>query len=66
VTGYFRYLVVLIATASAVLGARLGFAQASEAADPPTGFPPLDQWRNAIVAGDAAGLKALYSADPAA
>jgi thioredoxin 1 len=66
VTGYFRYLVVLIATASAVLGAQLGFTQSSAAVDPPTGFPPLDQWRNAIVAGDAAGLKALYSADPAA
>jgi ketosteroid isomerase-like protein len=66
VTGYFRYLVVLIATASAVLGAQLGFTQSSAAVDPPTGFPPLDQWRNAIVAGDAAGLKSLYSADPVA
>ncbi|MGA7924844.1 MAG: thioredoxin family protein [Candidatus Sulfotelmatobacter sp.] len=63
-TAYFRYLVVLVVTASTVLGAQYGFTQA--AADPPTGFPPLDQWKNAIVAGDAAGLKALYSADPAA
>jgi thioredoxin 1 len=31
-----------------------------------TGFPPLDQWRSAIIAGDASGLKALYSTDPAA
>jgi Thioredoxin-like/Domain of unknown function (DUF4440) len=66
VTGYFRYLVVLVATASTVLGALHGFTQASAAAELPTGFPPLDQWRNAIVAGDAAGLKALYSVDPAA
>jgi ketosteroid isomerase-like protein len=66
VTGYFRYLVVLVVTVSTVLGAQDGFTQASAAADPPTGFPPLDQWRTAIVAGDAAGLKALYSADPAA
>ena len=65
-TGYFRYLVVLVATASTVLGALHGFTQASAAAELPTGFPPLDQWRNAIVAGDAAGLKALYSVDPAA
>jgi thioredoxin 1 len=66
VTGYFRYLVVLAVTASTVLGAQQGFSQASAAAELPTGFPPLDQWRNAIVAGDAAGLKALYSVDPAA
>ena len=64
-TGYFRYLVVLVVTASTVLGAQHGFTQAS-AADLPTGFPPLDQWRNAVVAGDAAGLKALYSVDPVA
>jgi len=34
--------------------------------DSPTGFPPLDQWRSAILAGDAAVLKALYSTDPPA
>ena len=39
-------------------------AQAS--ADFSTGFAPLDQWKNAVVAGDAAALKALYSTDPAA
>ena len=65
-TGYFRYLVVLVVIASTVLGAQDSFTQASAAADPPTGFPPLDQWRNAIVAGDAATLKALYSVDPVA
>ena len=31
-----------------------------------TGFPPLDQWRSAIVGGDPAALKALYSTDPPA
>jgi hypothetical protein len=41
------------------------FAQSS-AADSLTGFPPLDQWRRAILAGDAASLKAFYSTDPAA
>jgi thioredoxin 1 len=35
-------------------------------ADSPTGFAPLDQWKSAIVTGDAAALKALYSTDPAA
>jgi thioredoxin 1 len=34
--------------------------------DSSTGFAPLDQWRSAIVAGDAAALRALYSSDPAA
>ncbi len=35
-------------------------------ADSPTGFPPLDQWKIAIIAGDVVGLKALYSTNPAA
>jgi thioredoxin 1 len=34
--------------------------------DSTTGFAPLDQWRNAILAGDAAALKAFYSSDPVA
>ena len=41
-------------------------AQDNPAADPPTGFAPLDKWKSAIVAGDAAALKAFYSTDPAA
>jgi thioredoxin 1 len=35
-------------------------------ADSPTGFASLDQWKAAIIAGDAAALKAFYSTDPAA
>jgi thioredoxin 1 len=31
-----------------------------------TGFPPLDQWRNAVLSGDASLLKALYSTEPPA
>src|SRR5579863_5312051 len=65
VTGYFRHLVVLLVTASAMLGGQYGFSQAL-AAESSTGFPPLDQWRSAIIAGDAAALKAVYSTDPAA
>jgi thioredoxin 1 len=64
-TGYFRYLVVVVATSVAILGGQCAFAQGS-AADASTGFPPLDQWKNAIVSGDAAALKAFYSADPPA
>ncbi len=64
-TGFFRNLTVLVVTSAAMLGGQYGLAQASTA-DSSTGFPPLDQWRSAIVAGDAAGLKALYSTDPAA
>jgi thioredoxin 1 len=64
VTGYFRYLVVLVVTSAAILSGQYDFAQA--AAESSTGFPPLDQWKSAIIAGDAAGLKALYSTDPAA
>src|SRR5260370_37824039 len=44
------------------------FSQAAGAAafDSSTGFPPLDQWRRAVIAGEAATLKALYSSEPAA
>ena len=63
VTGYFRSIVFLFVAPIVLCG--LSRAQAS-AADSPTGFAPLDQWKSAIVAGDAAALKALYSTDPAA
>jgi len=61
----FRYLVILVATAVLIVGGQYAFGQAS-AADSSTGFVPLDQWKAAIIAGDAPGLKALYSTDPAA
>ena len=64
VAGYFRSIVLLF-MAAIVLCAH-SHAQDNPAADPPTGFAPLDKWRSAIVAGDAAALKAFYSTDPAA
>jgi thioredoxin 1 len=64
-TGYFRHVVLAVVTAAAVLGGQFSSAQVSMA-DSSTGFPPLDQWKAAVVAGDAAALKALYSVDPAA
>jgi hypothetical protein len=48
-----------------MLRGQYAFAQTS-ASDSSTGFPPLDQWKSTIIAGDAAGLKALYSTDPPA
>jgi thioredoxin 1 len=62
---YLRYIVLLAVTVSVMLGGRSSLGQAS-AADSPTGFPPLDQWKAAILAGDAPSLKAFYSADPVA
>jgi thioredoxin 1 len=61
----FQYIVLLIAMAATMAGWQCAVAQNS-AADSPTGFPPLDRWRSAILAGDATSLKALYSVDPAA
>ena len=61
---YFRLGLVLVVMSAAVLGAQYGFAQAAAAES--TGFPPLDQWRSAVIAGDAAALKAFYSTDPMA
>jgi ketosteroid isomerase-like protein len=57
-----RCLVVLIVIAA---GTSYSFAQTS-ATESSTGFAPLDQWKNAVLAGDAAALKAFYSSDPAA
>jgi thioredoxin 1 len=31
----------------------------------PPDFAPLEQWKNAVIAGDPSALKALYSSDPA-
>jgi thioredoxin 1 len=62
---YFRYIVLLAAMAAVALGGWSSFAQAS-AADSPSGFPPLDQWKADVLAGDAAALKAIYSSDPVA
>jgi len=51
-------------TSAVLLGSYLARAQNSAPAT--TGFPPLDEWRAAVTAGDASALKALYSTDPAA
>jgi len=59
----FRYFVLPILTVAIVFCGQDVFAQAPSE---PTGFAPLDLWKSAIVAGDAAALKALYSTDPAA
>ncbi|MGD0990197.1 MAG: thioredoxin family protein [Candidatus Sulfotelmatobacter sp.] len=61
---YSRYLAVLIITAAlAVAGDATAQTSASDAT---TGFPPLDQWKVAVLEGDSIGLKALYSIDPPA
>jgi thioredoxin 1 len=62
VTKDFRYIVVLVVSAAVMCG--LAFAQTSTAGSS-TGFPPLDEWKSAIIAGDAARLKSFYSTDPA-
>ena len=43
------------------------FSQTStHAGKPDPAFPPLQQWKNAVIAGNASALKALYSSNPAA
>jgi thioredoxin 1 len=56
-----KFLVAFAAIVLASLFLQIGQAQENIAND----FPPLDQWKQAVVAGDAAALKALYSTDPA-
>jgi hypothetical protein len=51
-----------VALAVLVVTASYGWGQTADAA----AFAPFEQWKAAVVAGDSAGLKALYSSDPAA
>jgi hypothetical protein len=62
---HFRYIVFLAVTSSLMLGGYSSFARTS-AAESSTSFPPLDQWKSAVVAGDATALKEFYSTDPVA
>ncbi len=58
---------VAVALFAIVVVASSGSAQSgANATGNPTGFAPLEQWKNAILAGDAGALKMLYSANPAA
>jgi thioredoxin 1 len=52
-------------TATAVLVFTASFA-GSQVAESIATFPPFEQWKAAVLAGDAAALKALYSASPPA
>jgi hypothetical protein len=63
-TGRFRSLIVVVGMASAMLGGQYLTAEAPTP-DSATGFPPLEAWKSAVVAGDATALKALYNTDPA-
>jgi thioredoxin 1 len=65
VTGYFHYIVLLVAAAAAMLGGQNVLVRASSP-ESPRSFAPLEQWKDAILAGDAGALKAMYSSDPAA
>ncbi len=62
---HFHCVIVVFLTAAVMLGGLHAFAQTA-VADESTGFPPLDQWKTAVIAGDAAALKSFYSTDPAA
>jgi hypothetical protein len=64
VRGHLRCIALLVVTVAAILDGQHAVAQAAGSGS--TGFPPLDQWKNAVVAGDAADLKAFYSTDPVA
>jgi thioredoxin family protein len=57
-----HYIVIVLAMAAVMLGSLSAFARARTVDS--KNFPPLDQWRDAILAGDAAALKAIYSVDP--
>jgi thioredoxin 1 len=56
-----------IAIMLSVFGAACAdWAQSAAQALPDASFPPFEQWKAAVLAGDAAALKSLYSTDPPA
>jgi hypothetical protein len=61
-TGQFRLAAITAVTTAAL--SCCCFAQAAASTDA-SAFAPLDQWKTAVLAGDAAGLSSLYSTNPA-
>jgi thioredoxin 1 len=59
------YVSILMVTATAMLGGHYVLAQAPSA-DALAGFLPLEHWKDAVLAGDAAAVKEFYSGDPVA
>ncbi len=49
-----------------ITGMALWAGQSAAQTDAAAGFPPLDQWKAAVIAGNAVALKAFYSTDPPA
>ena len=47
------------------ISATCALGQASSPAKTTTNFPPLEQWKSAVVSGNASALKSLYSSNPA-
>ena len=58
--------ILIEATVLAVLASALGASGQTVASKAPATFPPVEQWKAAVVAGDAAKLRALYSTSPPA
>lgn len=52
---------VCLISGAAILSVSPIFAQSSDSS---SGFAPLDQWKSAVLAGDAAAMKAFYSSTP--
>ena len=52
----------LAGVAALILSVSVALAQT---ADPAASFAPFEYWKNAVLSGDPAALKALYSTDPA-
>jgi thioredoxin 1 len=60
---YRRFALLFIALA---LAGTLSHAVGQSAPQSPATFPPLEQWKSAVVAGNVTALRALYSSDPPA
>jgi thioredoxin 1 len=56
---------VIVLVSIMAIAASCGWAQTAPPADAAS-FAPFEQWKNAVLAGDATGLKSFYSTDPPA
>src|SRR5208282_1904512 len=60
----FRNFILLATVVLSACGLRQIVAQ--NVIDPSAGFAPLDRWKSAVLAGDAAALKSFYGTNPPA
>src|SRR5271165_83585 len=66
VTSFIRSYRILLCSFALFVVAPYAVGQSSRTSQLAAPFAPLEQWKNAVVSGNAAALKAMYSSNPPA